>query len=159
MFLTRTRLYLLPMQPPARLEHIFSEDLGEVSANKIPTLAAHTNLHGNIMYPYIQNTQSTSAHCQVVIDCISDSQYSFLRVIFKNTEIIAPLNTTVWSVWQEGDPRTGNVYFADFNTTGVSVASRPNFSTELSQRKAATFSIASAVGKDYKNWVDVSYIV
>ena len=82
-----------------------------------------------------------------------------LRVIFKNTEIIAPLNTTVWSVWQEGDPRTSNVFFADFNTTGISVASRPYFSTELTRKKAAAFSIASVVGHDYKNWVDASYIV
>ena len=38
------------MQPPALLELIFLEDLGEVSVNKTPT--AHTNLHRN-MYPYI----------------------------------------------------------------------------------------------------------
>lgn len=51
------------MQPPALLEHIFWEDLGNVSANKTPT--AQTNLHPN-MYNYIQNLQSMSAHCQVV---------------------------------------------------------------------------------------------
>jgi pectinesterase len=69
------------------------------------------------------------------------------------------LNTTVWSVWQESDPRTSNVFFADFNTTGINVALRPHFSIELSRRKAAAFSISSAVGTDYKSWVDASYIV
>ena len=82
-----------------------------------------------------------------------------LRVIFKNTEIIAPLNTTVWSVWEDEDPRTNNVFFADFNTTGISVASRPQFSTELTLSGATAYSIASAVGDDYGSWVDASYIV
>jgi pectinesterase len=76
-----------------------------------------------------------------------------------NTEIIAPLNTTVWSIWQNSDPRTNNVFFADFNTTGISVTSRPYFSTRLTSSEAAAFSIASAVGDDYENWVDASYIV
>jgi pectinesterase len=69
------------------------------------------------------------------------------------------LNASVWSVWEEGDPRTSNVFFADYNTTGISIASRPYFSTELSLEKAAAYSIDSAVGQDYKNWVDASYIV
>ena len=138
------------MQPTARQEHIFLEDLGEVSVNKTPT--AYSNLH--ILSSICQVCQRIAKRCS--IDCISDSQ---LRVIFKNTEIIAPLNTTVWSVWQEGDPRTSNVYFADYNTTGISVASRPHFSTKLSRKKAAAYSIASAVGHDYRNWVDASYIV
>jgi hypothetical protein len=84
---------------------------------------------------------------------------NILRVIFMNTEIIAPLNTTIWSVWKYSDPRTNNVFLADFNTTGISDASRPHFSTELTSSEAATFSIASAVGDDYENWVDASYIV
>lgn len=76
-----------------------------------------------------------------------------------NTEIITPVNTAIWSIWKDGDPRTSNVFFADFNTTGISGASRPSFSTELTSSEAAAFSIASAVGQDYKNWVDASYIV
>ena len=76
-----------------------------------------------------------------------------------NTEIIALLNTTIWSIWQDGDPRTNNVFLADFNTTGISVASRPYFSTELTSSEAGAFSIASAVGDDYENWVDAYYIV
>ena len=139
------------MQPTARLEHIFSEDLGEVSVNKTPT--AHTNLHRYPEYArYVSDLPKGTASIVYLI-------LNILRVIFKNTEIIAPLNTTIWSVWQEGDPRTSNVFFADFNTTGISVTSRPKFSTELSQRKAAAFSIGSTVGRDYHNWVDASYIV
>lgn len=157
MFLTWTRSYLLPMQPPARLEHIFWEDLGKVSVSRTPT--AHTNLHRNISSPYyIQNLQSMSARLPrgaPTVYLIPNT----LRVIFKNTEIIASLNTTVWSVWTDEDPRTSNVFLADFNTTGISAASRPHFSTELTSSEAAAYSIASTVGDDYEKWVDASYIV
>ena len=86
---------------------------------------------------------------------------NILRVIFKNTEIIAPLNQTVWSTWHNSDPRTQNAFLADFNTIGLEIQnySRPHFSTELTSSEAEAFSIASAVGDDYKNWVDAFYIV
>jgi hypothetical protein len=45
------------MQSTARLEHIFSEGLGEVSVNK--TRTAHTNLHGNMYYPEYAKYVST----------------------------------------------------------------------------------------------------
>ena len=64
MFLTKTRLYLLPMQPPARLERIFWEDRGEVSVNKTPT--AHKNLHRN-MYPPISRICKVCQNCQKLL--------------------------------------------------------------------------------------------
>ena len=157
MFLTRTRLYLLPMQPPTRLEHIFWEDLGDVSVKRLQQyIRTYTVILS--LYPefakYVSEFLKGTASIIYLIPNI-------LRAIFKNTEIIAPMNTTVWSIWQKGDPRISNVFFADYNTygPGLRVASRPHFSTELTRRKAAEFSIASAVGHDYKKWVDASYIV
>lgn len=84
----------------------------------------------------------------------------FSRVIFKNTVITAPLNKALWSVWNTGDERTSNVFFAEYNTSGsgASGASRPGFARVLSASEAASYSISSAVGSDYASWVDVSYL-
>jgi len=83
------------------------------------------------------------------------------RVIFKNTVVTAPFNKALWSVWNTGDPRTDNILFADYNSTGsgVSGASRPSFATLLSSSQATAYSISSAVGSDYTTWVDMSYFV
>ena len=50
---------------------------------------------------------------------------------------------------------------ADYNTTGSGAmgASRASFATVLSESQAASYSISSAVGSDYTNWVDCSYFV
>lgn len=97
----------------------------------------------------------------------TDRQYfgrpwgNFAKVIFKNTVVTAPFNKALWSVWNSGDTRTDNILFAEFNSTGsgVSGASRPSFATVLSSSQAAAYSISSAVGSDYANWVDTSYLV
>ncbi|KAF9475417.1 pectin lyase-like protein [Pholiota conissans] len=85
----------------------------------------------------------------------------FAKVIFKNTIITAPLNKALWSIWNTGDERTDDVFFADFNTTGSGVTgvSRASFSTLLSSSQAASYSIASAVGSDFASWVDSAYLV
>jgi len=89
-------------------------------------------------------------------------EVSFLpRVIFKNTVVTAPFNKALWSIWNSGDPRTDNILFADYNSTGsgISGASRPAFATLLSASQAASYSISSALGSDYTTWVDMSYVV
>ncbi|KAJ7359714.1 pectin lyase fold/virulence factor, partial [Mycena albidolilacea] len=85
----------------------------------------------------------------------------FAKVIFKNTVINVPMNPALWSIWNTGDPRTDNILFAEFNTTGsgASGASRPSFATVLSASQAAAYTISSAVGSDYASWVDAAYIV
>ncbi|KAF8189316.1 pectinesterase [Pholiota molesta] len=85
----------------------------------------------------------------------------FLRVIFKNTIVTAPLNKALWSIWNTGDERIDDVFLADFNTTGSGVvgASRASFSTLLTASQAASYSITSAVGSDYATWVDSTYLV
>jgi pectinesterase len=83
------------------------------------------------------------------------------RVIFKNTLVNVPLNKALWSIWNTGDERTSNVFFAEFNTTGsgASGATRPSFATVLSASQATSYSISSAVGSDFSSWVDAAYLV
>jgi pectinesterase len=85
---------------------------------------------------------------------------NFAKVIFKNTDIEAPLNNTLWSTWNPGDERTDNVFLAEYNTFGRGVPDphRPSFSTLLTRDEATAYSISSAVGTDYAQWVDPHYL-
>ncbi|KAF9561796.1 pectinesterase [Agrocybe pediades] len=84
----------------------------------------------------------------------------FAKVIFKNTLITAPLNQTIWSIWNPGDERTDDVFFAEYNSTGSGILhpARPSFSTVLSEAQAATYNISSAVGNNFASWVDLDYL-
>ncbi|EJD03925.1 uncharacterized protein FOMMEDRAFT_187176 [Fomitiporia mediterranea MF3/22] len=84
----------------------------------------------------------------------------FAKVIFKNTVVDSPLNKAVWSQWNVGDPRTDNILFAEYNSTGSGVAdaSRPSFATILTSSEADQYTIASAVGSDFADWVDADYL-
>ncbi|KAF8994487.1 pectinesterase [Cyathus striatus] len=84
---------------------------------------------------------------------------NYAKVIFKNTIIAASLNTALWGTWNTGDERTDHVTFADYNTTGLSGIKRASFSTVLTASQANAYTIASAVGTDYANWVDAAYVV
>ncbi|KAG6878609.1 hypothetical protein C0992_007856 [Termitomyces sp. T32_za158] len=85
---------------------------------------------------------------------------AFAKVIFKNTNVTAPLNKALWSIWNPGDERISNVTMADFQSFGPGVqdADRPSFVTELTPSEAAAFNISSAVGSDWASWVDASYL-
>lgn len=82
-------------------------------------------------------------------------------MIFKNTLITAPLNQTIWSIWDPGDERIDDVFFAEYNSTGSGLTDpeRPSFSTLLTDSQADAFNISSAVGSDYATWVDLDYFV
>ncbi|KAJ7364803.1 hypothetical protein DFH08DRAFT_766519, partial [Mycena albidolilacea] len=84
----------------------------------------------------------------------------FARVVFKNTYIPAPLNKTIWSIWNPGDERTDFIRFAEYNSFGLGVAHahRANFSTGLTREKAAQYTLASAV-PDYVEWVTTAYLL
>jgi pectinesterase len=83
------------------------------------------------------------------------------RVIFKNTVVRAALNKTIWSVWSQQDNRTSNILFADYNTSGsgISHVARASFATLLTASQAESYNISSAVGSDFANWVDLTYLV
>ncbi|KAJ7820261.1 pectin lyase fold/virulence factor [Mycena olivaceomarginata] len=70
----------------------------------------------------------------------------FARVVFKNTYIPAPLNKTIWSIWNPGDERTDFILFTEYNSfgPGVAHAHRANFSTGLTREEAAQYTLASA---------------
>ncbi|KAF7348127.1 Pectinesterase [Mycena sanguinolenta] len=82
------------------------------------------------------------------------------RVIFKNTFIPAPMNKTIWSIWDPGDDRTDFVLLAEYNSFGPGVvgAHRPNFSTILDREEAAQYSLESAI-PNYRDWVDTEYLL
>ncbi|KAF5319653.1 hypothetical protein D9619_008596 [Psilocybe cf. subviscida] len=86
---------------------------------------------------------------------------NFSKVIFKNTVVTAPLNQALWSIWNTGDERTNDVFYADYNTTGSGATNpkRPSFATVLTQNQANAYSISSAVGSDYATWVDTNFLV
>lgn len=70
------------------------------------------------------------------------------------------LNKAIWSVWSTSDPRTDNILFAEFNSTGPGIAgaSRPSFATLLNSSQAAAYTIATTVGSDFAEWVDQAYL-
>ncbi|KAJ7769100.1 pectin lyase fold/virulence factor [Mycena maculata] len=82
------------------------------------------------------------------------------RVVFKNTDITAPLNKTIWSIWNVGDPNTEFVFLAEYNSSGPGVehAHRPNFSTVLTPEEAAQYTLLSAI-PNYRDWVDAEYLL
>ncbi|KAJ7575601.1 pectinesterase [Mycena floridula] len=116
------------------------------NANKI-VLASGASTSGNY---YLGRPWDIWAKCV--------SRYRYYRFIFKNTQITAPINQALWSVWNTATPNTADILFADFNTTGVTIA-RASFATALTATQAALYSISSAVGSDYTTWVDAAYIV
>ncbi|KAF8998831.1 carbohydrate esterase family 8 protein [Cyathus striatus] len=120
-----------------------------------------SNDTGSCKYVFNQNTVVLASGAS----SLSNKAYlgrpwgDFAKVIFKNTVIQAALNPALWSIWNVGDERTDNVFFADYNTTGISGISRPSFATSLTASQAALYSISSAVGSDYATWVDAAYLV
>ncbi|THH06918.1 hypothetical protein EW145_g3744 [Phellinidium pouzarii] len=84
----------------------------------------------------------------------------YARVILKNTTVGLQLNKAVWSEWNSGDPRTDNILFAEYDSTGFGVAnaSRPSFATVLTGEEAAEYTISTAVGNNYTDWVDADYL-
>ena len=51
--------------------------------------------------------------------------------------------------------------FAEYESTGPGVenADRPSFATILTSDQAAQYTIETAVGSDYAEWVDTDYLV
>ncbi|KAJ7069251.1 pectin lyase fold/virulence factor [Mycena amicta] len=84
------------------------------------------------------------------------------RVIFKNTDIVAPMNKTIWSIWNPGDERIDFILFAEFDSFGQGVlgANRANFSTVLTGAEADVqeYTLAGTI-PDYKDWVDERYFL
>lgn len=67
------------------------------------------------------------------------------------------INSAGWSEWNDDDPRTDHVTFAEYDNTGAgSEGDRASFAETLSEPVA----IADVLGSDYASadWVDTAYI-
>ncbi|KAJ7704994.1 pectin lyase fold/virulence factor [Mycena rosella] len=84
----------------------------------------------------------------------------FARVVMKNTYISAPLNKTIWSIWNPGDERIDSVLFGEYDSfgPGVAHANRPTFSTILTRPQAAEYTLSSVL-QNYRDWVDSDYML
>ncbi|KAJ7133454.1 carbohydrate esterase family 8 protein [Mycena epipterygia] len=84
----------------------------------------------------------------------------FARVVFKNTFVAAPMNKTIWSIWNPGDERIDFILFAEYNSfgPGVAHADRANFSTVLTPEQAAQYTLSSAL-PNYRDWVDTEFLL
>ncbi|KAJ7643542.1 pectin lyase fold/virulence factor [Roridomyces roridus] len=84
----------------------------------------------------------------------------FARVVMKNTDIEAPMNKTIWSIWNPGDERIDFILFAEFNSSGPGVenANRPNFSTILTGDEAAQYTLPSII-PNWGDWVDSGFLL
>ncbi|KAF9529465.1 pectin lyase fold/virulence factor [Crepidotus variabilis] len=85
----------------------------------------------------------------------------YARVIFKSTTVTAPLQTSLWSIWNTGDERTDHVTYGDYATSGSGVsssASRPSWAPLLSSSAAAAYTLSSALGGDTA-WIDKNYLI
>ncbi|KAL0057548.1 hypothetical protein AAF712_015809 [Marasmius tenuissimus] len=86
---------------------------------------------------------------------------AYAKVIFKNTVLNVAPKKELWSLWNGDSASVSNALLADYNTSGsgASGLARASFAKVLSASEANSYSISSAVGSDYGNWVDSAYLV
>ncbi|KAL0577664.1 hypothetical protein V5O48_004312 [Marasmius crinis-equi] len=85
----------------------------------------------------------------------------YAKVIFKNTVLNVAPNKALWSLWNGDSKSVSNAFLADYETSGSGASSlaRASFAKVLSDSEVKNYDISSAVGSDYANWVDTSYLV
>ncbi|KAK1218222.1 hypothetical protein PQX77_019106, partial [Marasmius sp. AFHP31] len=78
-----------------------------------------------------------------------------------NTVLNVAPKKELWSLWNGDSASVSNAFLADYNTggSGASGLARASFAKVLSASEANSYSISSAVGSDYGNWVDSAYLV
>ncbi|KAK2756583.1 hypothetical protein FQN54_005476, partial [Arachnomyces sp. PD_36] len=75
----------------------------------------------------------------------------YAQVVFQSTSLSEAINGEGWSVWNDGDERTGNVFFGEYANTGTGAeGTRAEFATALD----AAISIEEILGSDWADWVD-----
>ncbi|KAF7364706.1 Pectinesterase [Mycena venus] len=125
--------------------------------------ASGRELNDTGIYVFNQNTiiAATDAFPNVTGNVFLGRPWGdFARVVFKNTFITAPMNKTIWSIWNPGDERIDFILFAEYNSFGPGVenAHRANFSTVLSPSQAAQYTLESTL-PNYRDWVDMDYLL
>ncbi|ESK82463.1 carbohydrate esterase family 8 protein [Moniliophthora roreri MCA 2997] len=85
----------------------------------------------------------------------------YAKVIFKNTVLNVAPNKALWTLWNGDSNSVSHAFLADYKTSGsgASGLARASFARQLSDSEANSYTISSAVGSDYANWVDMLYFV
>jgi pectinesterase len=82
---------------------------------------------------------------------------NFARVVFQHTSMSSVINSAGWRIWNDGDPRTDNVYFGEYANTGTGASgTRASFAKKLT----AAVGIAEILGSSYKSagYYDAAYM-
>lgn len=76
----------------------------------------------------------------------------YSRVVFQNSYLSEVINSAGWSVWNDGDERTGNVFYGEYGNTGAGAQGpRANFARELD----APMQLSDLF--DNTEWIDFAY--
>ncbi|KAK1981192.1 pectinesterase [Colletotrichum cereale] len=81
----------------------------------------------------------------------------FAQVVFQKTTMSEAINSAGWTKWNNGDDRTSNVMFGEFQNTGIgSQGTRASFSKKL----GAAVSISTILGGSYTSagYFDAAYM-
>lgn len=84
---------------------------------------------------------------------------SYSTVVFKNSDFGNAVDLRGWSNWQESDPRTGTVYYAEYNNRGASAWNnqRADFSRQIGKDEAGVrWSVKGTLGSD--DWIDRRFL-
>lgn len=82
---------------------------------------------------------------------------AYAQVVFQKTALSSVINAAGWSVWNQGDERTGGVMFGEVGNTGAGASGpRAKFSKKLSSEVG----IASILTSGYasKGYYDAAYM-
>ena len=82
---------------------------------------------------------------------------NFARVVFQSTELSKVISPAGWAIWNVGDDRTNQTYFAEFENKGAGAqGQRANFTQEIESPVA----IETVLGSDYASavYVDKQYL-
>lgn len=79
----------------------------------------------------------------------------YARVVYQYCDLSDIINSAGWRVWQPKDTRTKDVFFGEYDNSGVgSEGQRAHFVQKLGGPQ----SISGILGGNYANWVDTSYL-
>ena len=82
---------------------------------------------------------------------------AYARVVFQNSQMSSVINSAGWKVWNDDDPRTDGVVFAEYNNSGEG-AQGPR--AEFSQALSAALGIEEVLGGEYESagYYDAAYM-
>ncbi|WYZ41401.1 hypothetical protein EsH8_V_000296 [Colletotrichum jinshuiense] len=132
-----------------------------VVENSIGYITAHGRTDASIKSEYVFNNCNIAAAAG---HTVTDGVYylgrpwrEFAQVVFQKTSMTGVINSAGWKIWNNDDPRTGNVLFGEYQNTGIgSQGTRASFSKKLS----SAVDISAILGSGYTSagYFDASYL-